>query len=248
MIIFPAIDIRNGRCVRLVQGKKENEIVYSERPAEVARSFKAMGAQWLHVVDLDGAFAGSPQNLAVIKEIAGQVDIPFQIGGGLRTVQDVEQVLEAGASRVIIGTKALDSPAFIRELLERFGQDNIILGLDARDGLIAVRGWVEVSEVQAVSLALRMKDIGVIRAVYTDVAQDGLLQGPNFAAIEEMARVSGLKIIASGGVSSLEDLRKLKAMHHLGVEGAIVGKAIYDGKVNLVEALKILETADPHDP
>lgn len=237
MIIFPAIDIRGGRCVRLVQGKPENETVYSERPAEVARSFEDCGARWLHVVDLDGAFAGTPRNLAVIEEIAGQVSIPFQVGGGLRTIQDVEKVLSLGATRVIIGTRALQSPDFVRELLGRFGPERIVLGVDARDGLVAIQGWAEVSAVRALDLLQQMKGIGVTRAVYTDIAQDGLLKGPNFTAIEEAACQSGLKIIASGGVSSREDIQRLSSLGRLGVEGAIIGKAIYDGKVSLQEAL-----------
>lgn len=241
MIIFPAIDLKEGRCVRLIQGKKEKETIYSERPAEVARSFQSGGARWLHIVDLDGAFAGSPQNLGVIKDIASQIDIPFQVGGGLRTEADVEKVLQAGATRVIIGTRALENPDFVRRLVDRFGPEKIVLGLDARQGMVAVKGWVEVSSVSAVDLAQQMRDMGVVRAVYTDVAQDGMLRGPNITATEEVARISRLKIIASGGVSSLDDIRRLKTLVPLGVEGAIIGKAIYDGKIDLSEALRIAQ-------
>ncbi|NSW82908.1 MAG: 1-(5-phosphoribosyl)-5-[(5-phosphoribosylamino)methylideneamino]imidazole-4-carboxamide isomerase [Syntrophothermus sp.] len=241
MIIFPAIDIREGRCVRLVQGKKENEVVYSNHPARVARSFEDLGARWLHVVDLDGAFAGAPRNLKVIEEIAHSVEIPFQVGGGLRSLRDVEQVLAVGAARVVIGTKAVESPSFAQELLERFGPERIVLGLDARDGMVAVKGWVEVAEMKAVDLARSMKELGIVRAVYTDVTKDGLLQGPNFEAIEEIARTSGLRIIASGGVSSLEDVEKLLTLEELGVEGVIIGKAIYDGTIDLRKALSLVE-------
>lgn len=241
MIIFPAIDLKEGRCVRLIQGKKEKETIYSERPAEVARFFQLEGAEWLHIVDLDGAFAGSPRNLGVIKAIAGQIDIPFQVGGGLRTEADVEKVLQAGANRAIIGTRALENPDFVRRLIDRFGPEKIVLGLDARQGMVAVKGWVEVSSVRAVDLAQQMRDRGVMRAVYTDVAQDGMLRGPNITATEEVAQASGLKIIASGGVASLDDIRKLKTLVPLGIEGAIIGKAIYDGKIDLGEALQIAQ-------
>ncbi len=241
MIIFPAIDIREGRCVRLVQGKRENEIVYSSEPARVARFFQELGARWLHVVDLDGAFAGAPRNLKVIEKIAHSVEIPFQVGGGLRSLRDVEQVLAVGAARVVIGTMAVESPSFAQELLECFGPERIVLGLDARDGMVAVKGWVEVAKVKAVDLARSMKELGIVRAVYTDVTKDGLLQGPNFEATEEIARNSGLRIIASGGVSSLEDVEKLLTLEELGVEGVIIGKAIYDGTIDLRKALSLVE-------
>ncbi len=240
MIIFPAIDIKQGRCVRLIQGKKENEVVYSHDPAEVARSFEAIGASWLHVVDLDGAFEGVPRNLSIVREIAQRVRIPLQVGGGLRRIEDVKRVIEAGAARVVIGTKAAESPAFIEELLRRFGSERIVLGLDARDGVVAVKGWVELAEVRAVDLARSMRELGITRAVYTDVTKDGLLQGPNFEAIEQVARSSGLRIIASGGVSSLQDIKRLIALQEVGVEGVIIGKAIYDGTIDLREALSLV--------
>lgn len=237
MILLPAIDIRGGRCVRLEQGRLDRETVYADDPVATAEAFAAAGAEWLHVVDLDGAFSGSPRNLEVVRRIAAAVQVPFQLGGGLRRVDDVAEALHAGAHRVIVGTSALVEEDFIPALLERFGPERVVAGIDARDGMVAVRGWVEVSDVAATVLAARMRAMGVVRAVYTDVAQDGLLAGPNFGAIEEIARVSGLKIIASGGVSSLEDIRRLRALGPAGVEGAIVGKALYDGKLDLVSAL-----------
>lgn len=236
MIIFPAIDLKDGQCVRLVQGVLDNKTIYSDTPADVAVSFQDKGAEWLHIVDLDGAFTGSPRNSDAIKSIALAVDIPFQVGGGLRTVEDVKRVLNLGASRVIIGTRALQQD-FISQLLDEFGPDRIVLGLDAKDGMVAVEGWVQKSELTALDFACRMKALGVKTAVFTDVSRDGLLQGPNLNSTEEIARVSDLQIIASGGVSSVENIQALKAMEPAGVCGAIIGKALYDGKITLEEAL-----------
>jgi phosphoribosylformimino-5-aminoimidazole carboxamide ribotide isomerase len=238
MIIFPAIDLKEGQCVRLVQGKAENKTVYSSDPASMAQSFQDQGAEWLHIVDLDGAFQGRSGNLATIKQIAARITIPFQVGGGLRQQEDVENLLEMGASRVIIGTRAVTSPDFIEALLLRFGPKKIILGLDARDGMVAIEGWVEKSSLQALDFARQMQRLGVQTAIYTDVSRDGLLQGPNLDAIQQMAELSGLKIIASGGVSTVDDIRQLKEMESLGVSGAIIGKALYDGKIALQDALQ----------
>jgi phosphoribosylformimino-5-aminoimidazole carboxamide ribotide isomerase len=238
MIIFPAIDLKEGQCVRLVQGKAENKTVYSSDPASMAQSFQDQGAEWLHIVDLDGAFQGRSGNLATIKQIAARITIPFQVGGGLRQQEDVENLLEMGASRVIIGTRAVTSPDFIEALLLRFGPKKIILGLDARDGMVAIEGWVEKSSLQALDFARQMQRLGVQTAIYTDVSRDGLLQGPNLDAIQQMAELSGLKIIASGGVSTADDIRQLKEMESLGVSGAIIGKALYDGKIALQDALQ----------
>ncbi|MEQ8175033.1 MAG: 1-(5-phosphoribosyl)-5-[(5-phosphoribosylamino)methylideneamino]imidazole-4-carboxamide isomerase [Syntrophomonadaceae bacterium] len=238
MIIYPAIDLKEGQCVRLVQGRAEDKTVYSQNPAQVARGFEEQGATFLHVVDLDGAFEGRPANLAAIRAIAGAISIPFQVGGGLRTRENVLTLLQAGANRVIIGTRAVKSPKFIAELIEEFGPERIVLGVDARDGMVATEGWVETSTLKATELGRRMMEIGVINAVYTDVSRDGLLQGPNLDSIREMAIGTGLKIIASGGVSSLENIRQLREMEALGVSGAIIGKALYEGKIILSEALR----------
>lgn len=237
MIIYPAIDLKDGQCVRLVQGKQENKTVYSDNPGLIARSFQEQGAEYLHVVDLDGAFEGASRNLQAIQEIAAAIDIPFQVGGGLRTRSAVERMLAIGASRVIIGTRALQSSGFMEELLEVFGPGQIVLGIDARDGMVAIEGWLEKSSVPALEFGLQMRQLGVVTAVYTDVSRDGLLQGPNLAAIGEMASYSGLQIIASGGVSSAENIRDLCKMEAIGVMGAIIGKALYDGKLSLAEAL-----------
>ena len=241
MIIYPAIDLKDGQCVRLVQGRVENKTVYSDAPATVARSFQEQGASFLHIVDLDGAFQGSPHNLKAIEAIAAAIDISFQVGGGLRQLSDVEKLLALGASRVIIGTRAVSHPDFIANLLDKFGPERIVLGLDAKEGMVAVEGWVSTSSVTAIDFALQMKALGIQTAIYTDVSRDGLLQGPNLAAIKEMACSTGLDIIASGGVSSLDNIRALKELENDGVSGAIIGKALYDGKISLLDALKEAE-------
>lgn len=235
MIIYPAIDLKDGQCVRLVQGRAEEKTVYSDTPAGVAFSFQQAGASYLHIVDLDGAFTGSPRNAQAIEAIAAAIDIPFQLGGGLREFEDVERTLKMGARRVIIGTRAVSSPDFIKKLLDKFGPDRIVLGLDARDGQVTTEGWVETTTLAAVDFGLQMKTLGINTAVFTDVARDGLLKGPNLPSTEEMARLTGLEIIASGGVSSLDNIKDLKLMQ--GVSGAIIGKALYDGKLSLSEAL-----------
>jgi phosphoribosylformimino-5-aminoimidazole carboxamide ribotide isomerase len=241
MIIYPAIDLKDGQCVRLIQGRAEDKTVYSDTPAAVARSFQEEGARWLHIVDLDGAFSGAPRNHKAIKAIADAINIPFQVGGGLRRLEDVEKTLNTGARRVIIGSRAVSSPEFIKSLLDNFGPERIILGLDARDGMVAVEGWVQTSSLAALDFGREMKQLGIKTAVFTDVSRDGLLQGPNLASIEAMARDTGLEIIASGGVSSRQDIRSLKALEDLGVSGAIIGKALYDGKIPLAEALREAE-------
>lgn len=237
MIIFPAIDLKEGQCVRLVQGRAEDKTVYSNDPGGVAQSFADDGAEYLHVVDLDGAFAGRPANLEAIKKIAGAVKIPFQVGGGLRTEEDVQKLLDIGAARVIIGTRAVSSPEFMCLLLQRFGPQRIILGIDARDGMVATEGWAKTSSLTALELGRQMKEIGLETAVFTDISRDGLLQGPNLASTEAMAGETGLQIIASGGVSSLDNIKQLKALETAGVCGAIIGKALYDGKIQLKDAL-----------
>lgn len=238
MIIYPAIDLKEGQCVRLVQGKAENKTVYSSDPAGMALSFQEQGAEWLHIVDLDGAFQGRCGNYETIQQIAARISIPFQVGGGLRRQEDVENVLGIGASRVIIGTRAVTSPEFIEDLLSQFGPEKIVLGLDARDGMVAIEGWVEKSSLRVLDFAQQMQRLGVQTAVYTDVSRDGLLQGPNMDAIRQMAELSGLEIIASGGVSTVANIRQLMEMESLGVNGAIIGKAIYDGKIELKDALQ----------
>ena len=237
MIVYPAIDLKNGQCVRLVQGKAEDKTVYADEPALVAENFQSLGAEWLHVVDLDGAFTGKPANLDAIKSITQVLRIPFQVGGGLRTKQDVEEILALGAARVIIGTGAVGNTEFVEGLLREYGPERIILGLDARDGMAAVRGWVETSAVPAVELGVSMRQLGFKSAVFTDISRDGVLTGPNLLFIEEIARGTGLEIIASGGVSGINDIEQLKILEVYGVQGVIIGKAIYEGKIDLKAAI-----------
>ena len=242
MIIIPAIDLKGGRCVRLVQGRKENETVYSDDPAAVARQFEAEGAERIHVVDLDGAFDGLPKNREQLKRIVESVRVPVQTGGGIRTLEAIEEVLGLGVERVILGTVALKRPELVREACRRFGPEQVLVGIDARDGRVAVEGWVEESSVSAVELAQRMFDAGVREVVFTDIRRDGMLAGPNYESLEEMLG-TGMQVIASGGVSSIEDLVRLAAYAPRGLTGAIVGKAIYTGAVRLQDAIRAVRTA-----
>ena len=237
-LIIPAIDLRGGRCVRLVQGDPSRETVYSDDPVAVARAFAAAGARRLHVVDLDGAFAGLPRNLAVATAIARAVDIPVELGGGIRSMAAIEQVLAAGIAYAILGTAAIEQPELVEEACRRF-PGRVLVGIDARDGRVAVRGWAEGTETDAVELAREMGRRGVSQIIFTDIARDGTLAGPNLAALERVA-AAGVPVIASGGVSSLDDLRALAALRDRGVVGAIVGKALYTGAVDLRAALALL--------
>lgn len=240
MLIIPAIDLRDGRCVRLVQGELKTETVYSDEPVEMAKRFEALGAPRLHVVDLDGAFKGAPQNLDVIKRMVEAVDIPIQLGGGIRNMEAVRSVIDLGVNRVILGTAAILSPDLVSQCCEELGE-HIMVGIDCRDGLVAIEGWEATVELTVDQLAKEIAKLGVKRIVFTDIRRDGTLKGPNVEATKEVAQVSGMKVIASGGVSSLEDLQKIKALKPYGVEGIIMGKALYSGAVNLKEALKLME-------
>lgn len=230
MRLYPAIDMKDGKCVRLRQGMFEEKTVYAEEPYKVAMEFEKAGAKFLHLVDLDGALLGVGANDEALKKIVESVSIPVEIGGGIRTVQDVEQKLNLGVARVILGTKAVEDPAFVKEVITRFGADKIVVGIDAKDGMVAIKGWETISSVDTVSLALSMKDLGVKTIIYTDIAKDGMLCGPNVMQTARMVETTGLAIVASGGVSCMEDLEKLET---IGVEGAILGKAIYEKKVDL---------------
>lgn len=242
MIIYPAIDLKAGACVRLLRGRLEDETVYSRQPAEVALSFVQAGAEYLHIVDLDAAFSGSSQNQAAIAAIAAQIEVPFQVGGGLRTVADVRRMLAAGADRVIIGTQAAWEPDFMNRLLDEFGAEKIVLGLDAKGGAVAVAGWVQTTGQRVVDLGKQMQQAGVLRTVFTDVAKDGTLAGPNINAVKEIAAQTGLQVIASGGVTSLQDILALNRIP--GVTGVIIGKALYEGKIKLAEAIEMLRVAE----
>ncbi|MCH5187469.1 MAG: 1-(5-phosphoribosyl)-5-[(5-phosphoribosylamino)methylideneamino]imidazole-4-carboxamide isomerase [Oscillospiraceae bacterium] len=229
MRIYPAIDIRGGNCVRLLQGDYARETVYGSSPAEIAKKWEAAGADFIHVVDLDGARSGGNENRSAVAEICRSVNVPVQQGGGIRTLEDVEAVLALGVSRVIIGTAAIDDPDMVREAARRHGSA-IAVGIDAKDGYVATDGWTKVSEKTAVELALEMKAMGVETIIFTDIATDGTLAGPNVRAMAEMAEKTGLNVIASGGVGCEADL---EALSRTGVEGAIVGKALYTGKIEL---------------
>ncbi|HKL80438.1 MAG TPA: 1-(5-phosphoribosyl)-5-[(5-phosphoribosylamino)methylideneamino]imidazole-4-carboxamide isomerase [Mobilitalea sp.] len=238
MKLFPAIDIKNGQCVRLRQGSFRDVLIYSDVPLKVAKQWEANGASFIHIVDLDGALVGHSVNDDVIKEIVSNVNIPIQVGGGVRTIKDIENKLSLGIARVIIGTKAVKDPGFIREAISTFGQDKIVIGIDAKDGLVAIEGWEILSNYQAVNLALDMKKAGVNTIVYTDISKDGMLQGPNINHTKEMVTETGLNIIASGGISSLKDLEMLQEIN---VYGAIIGKALYEKKIELKKAISMFE-------
>jgi phosphoribosylformimino-5-aminoimidazole carboxamide ribotide isomerase len=241
MTIYPAIDIKGGRAVRLLQGRADQETVYAEDPTTVAASFLAAGSVWVHVVDLDGAFEGEPRNLGVIARIAA-TGLKVQLGGGLRTRERVEQVLAAGVSRVVIGTRAAESEAFIAELVAAYG-DRVAVGIDAKDGQVAVKGWVETTGTSALDLARRMDGLGVGTIIYTDIGTDGMLTGPNLPAQEEMAATVSAGVIASGGVSRREDVVALAQIQKRrpNLDGVIVGKALYEGRVDLADLLVLVK-------
>lgn len=238
MNIYPAIDLKDGQVVRLLQGRMEDATVYSDNPAQVAADFWAKGSQYLHIVDLNGAFLGQPVNDQALKSIVQSVPLKIQVGGGIRSLERIEELLELGVSRVILGTAAVRNPKLVEEAVQKYG-DRIIVGIDARDGLVALEGWAEATQLKAEELGKAMKQIGVSRIIFTDIARDGMLSGPNIKSTVKMARETGLKTIASGGISTLGDLQKLKAEAERGVaiEGAIIGKALYSGAFTLEEAL-----------
>ena len=237
MLILPAIDLRQGRCVRLLQGREQDETVYDHDPAAVAERFVAVGAQRLHLVDLDGAFRGQGANLASIQEVVRRTRIPVQVGGGLRTREDVRRMLDLGVASVIIGTMAVKHPQELETALQEQSGEPLILGIDSRNRKIAVEGWQEDTELDDTEFALHWKERGVQRVVFTDIARDGMLTGPNLDALRDMAQRTGLKVTASGGVSSAEDLLQLQKLEADGVDQVIVGKAIYEGRIDLAEVL-----------
>jgi phosphoribosylformimino-5-aminoimidazole carboxamide ribotide isomerase len=243
MIIFPAIDMRNGKCVRLLQGQASQETVYFLDPVAVARQWEDEGAEWLHLVDLDGALGVESLNRGVAGKIFQALKIPVEFGGGIRQMEDLEQVIDAGASRVILGTAAVDNEKFLCAAVERYGE-KVAVGVDARDGRVATKGWQQVGALDAVMFAKRLVELQVQRIIYTDISKDGMLQGPNLEATRQIAVESGLKVIASGGISSLEDIRRLKPLEACGVEGVIVGKALYEKRFKLSEALALAAKGD----
>jgi phosphoribosylformimino-5-aminoimidazole carboxamide ribotide isomerase len=235
MEIIPAIDLRNGRCVRLFQGDYQRETVFNEDPLKVALNWQELGARRIHIVDLDGAAAGQSVNFNIIKAIAGTVIVPTQLGGGIRSLETIEKMLGAGVGRVILGTIAVENPELVKAACLKYGE-NIILSIDARDGLVATRGWLKATSIKATDLAKEMAALGVNRFIYTDIKRDGTLSGPNYAALSELLMKIKRPVIAAGGVSSLDNLKELKK---IGVEGAIIGQALYTGNIDLKLALEL---------
>ena len=242
MILYPAIDLKGGQCVRLLRGEMDAATVYNDDPAAQARAFRDAGCAWVHVVDLDGAFAGRPVNADAVRAILAAVDVPMQLGGGIRDRAGIEAWLEAGVARVVLGTVALRDPALVIAAC-REHPGRIAVGIDARGGKVAVEGWAETAEITAEELALKFEDAGVAALVFTDIDRDGALQGPNLAATAALARRLSTPVIASGGVASLDDLKAIAGLAGDGVAGAIVGRALYDGRVDAAEAARVLAEA-----
>ncbi len=238
MLLIPAIDLKDGRCVRLLQGESDAETIYSNDPVEMAISFEDAGAKRLHLVDLDGAFQGKGANMASIRSILKNISIPVQLGGGLRNAENIKQIFELGVSSVIVSTMAVKNSEVLEEIILRYSGKRIFLGVDARNRKVSIEGWQEGTEIDDVELALRWKNHGIQRIVFTDIARDGMLSGPNLEALGDFARRTGLKIVASGGVSSMEDLELIKTLEKDGVDQVISGKAIYERKLNLKEIFK----------
>ena len=237
MRIIPAIDLKNGLCVRLLQGRRADMTVYNEDPVEVAREFAAAGAQFIHLVDLDGAFNESDSpNRAVVKKIAETVDVPIEFGGGIRSIEDIRQLCDAGVARVVVGTVAAEAPEVLQQFVDEFSS-RICVGIDARDGRVMTRGWETATPIQATDLARSVAECGVERIIYTDIARDGALVGPNIQQTLAVAEAANVRVTASGGVSSLDDIRRLRDAGDTRVDSVIVGKALYEGKFTLEEAI-----------
>ena len=238
MELFPAIDIRGGKCVRLLKGDFAQETVFSDSPADMAAQWESPGARFLHLVDLDGARAGRPQNLETVKAILAKVKIPVELGGGIRTLEDIKEVLGLSVRRVILGSVAVHDPALVKAACEQYG-DRVVVGIDAKEGMVAVEGWGQTSNLEAPMLGKMMAEAGVKTIIYTDISRDGTLGGVNVAATVEMAEKSGLEVVASGGIKDIEDIKALKEHEKSGVAGAILGKSLYMHTLDLREALAV---------
>lgn len=236
MLIIPAIDLKDGRCVRLLQGRKDAVTVYSEYPSSTARLWESYGARLLHVVDLDGAFTGDQKNLHAVRKIRDSVTMEIEVGGGIRKMEKIDELISIGIDRIILGTAVIENPSILNEASSRY-PGRILVGIDARDGKVAVKGWVETTSVDAKELALKVEREGASGIIYTDISKDGMLMGPNIRAVEEMVKTVNIPVIASGGISSIEDIRNL--MYISGLRGVITGKAIYSGALDLREAIKV---------
>jgi phosphoribosylformimino-5-aminoimidazole carboxamide ribotide isomerase len=243
MLIIPAIDLKEGKCVRLQQGLMEKATVYSDDPATTAKHWESQGAELLHVVDLDGAFAGVPRNLDAIKAIRNAVNMSIEVGGGIRDMSTIRTLVSFGINRIILGTAAIENPSFVQEACREF-PGRIIVGIDAKDGLVAIKGWAEVTKVKAVDLAKQMQEYGVIAIIYTDIKRDGMLSGPNVEATKALAESLHIPVIASGGVHTMKDIEDLLTVRYAGVSGVITGKAIYSGSLNLKEAITFIKMND----
>ena len=242
MIIIPAVDIKNGKCVRLVQGRMEDETVFSNDPAAMARQWADAGAELIHVVDLDGAFEKSPRNLDAVKNIIDTVDTPIQLGGGIRTERTVKTLLDMGVKRVIIGTEAINNPEWVMQICRRFpGQ--VVIGIDARNGLVAIEGWTETTNTQAVDLAKRFEDCGVAAINFTDIYRDGMQTGPNIVETRRLAEAISIPVVASGGVATITDIKNLLPLEKVGVTGVITGRALYSGTLDFRQALLLVQPA-----
>ena len=242
MIIIPAVDIKNGKCVRLVQGRMEDETVFSNDPAAMAQKWAAAGAELIHVVDLDGAFEKSPRNLDAVKNIINTVDTPIQLGGGIRTERTVKTLLDMGVKRVIIGTEAINNPEWVMQICRRFpGQ--VVVGIDARNGRVAIEGWTETTHTRAVDLARRFEDCGVVAINFTDIYRDGMQTGPNIIETGRLAEAISIPVVASGGVATIDDIKNLLPLEKVGVTGVITGKALYSGTLDFRQALVVVQSA-----
>ncbi|MBV7409268.1 1-(5-phosphoribosyl)-5-[(5-phosphoribosylamino)methylideneamino]imidazole-4-carboxamide isomerase [Maritimibacter sp. DP1N21-5] len=239
MILYPAIDLKDGNCVRLLRGEMEAATVFSNDPAAQAKSFEAAGCDWIHLVDLNGAFAGEPVNGAAVEAILAEISVPAQLGGGIRDMATIERWIDKGLSRVILGTVAVENPDLVREAAKAF-PGKVAVGIDARDGRVATKGWAEETDVMVTDLARSFEDAGVAAIIYTDINRDGAMQGPNVEATAALAHAVSIPVIASGGVSSLDDLRALKNCG-APLDGAISGRALYDGAIDLKAALEVLK-------
>jgi phosphoribosylformimino-5-aminoimidazole carboxamide ribotide isomerase len=239
MLVIPAIDLKNGKCVRLLQGRKSEMTVYNENPVDVAKKFAAAGAKMIHVVDLDGAFNGAESpNRAVVREIVETIDVPVEFGGGVRSLADVQQLCNAGVARVVLGTVAAESPLLLKDFVGKCGS-KVCVGIDARDGRVMTRGWESATRLLAIDLARSVAECGVERIVYTDIARDGMLTGPNIEQTLAVARAANINVTASGGVSSLDDIKRLRDAGDSRLDSVIVGKALYEGKFKLEEAISL---------
>lgn len=235
MKLYPAIDLKDGNCVRLLQGDYNEVTVYGNSPAEMAKKWESLGGDYLHIVDLDGAKEGKGINEKAVRDIVAAVEIPIELGGGIRTIEDIKCQLDRGVDRVILGSAAIKNKALVKEAIETFGPDKIVVGVDAKGGKVAIEGWLEVTDTTALGFCKELEAMGVKTVIYTDIAKDGMMQGPNVEETAKLVEATHLDIIASGGVSSIEDLEKLEAIH---VHGAIIGKALYIGAIDLEEAVR----------